>query len=194
MKHLPIIIAALAIAIAGYFAITRGGLVAYGALVLFAVVLAKCLLAAGKWDLRLSIGALVVTIAALGASIALVYTTWESGEVIELRINTDTGIHSVRTWIMDDDGVPTVIYDLDPFVLEQMTRHPEVSVTRRGTVRGYRAQAVTLGQADADLVERISRLMDVKYRDETWATDVFYIMLGREAGREVAIIRLLDLG
>lgn len=119
-----------------------------------------------------------------------VLSTWESGEVVELGIQTPSGTHTARVWVLESEGALVLLYDAEPEVAEALMRGNPINMERRGHVSLMRPVARRMDDLPEDEVNRVFQLMDEKYGYRNRATDVFYRFLGRERNRVVMIVQL----
>lgn len=189
------IIAAL---IAGVTAVTaligvadRGGVIAWGALLCALALLAKVWRKPARLDLALSAGLAAVAALAWVGTWYYVIATWESGEVVELAIDTGGGVHRARVWVLDFDTQPLVYYDAEPDVAMSLLAGTPLQYTRAGetTTRIPDATRVdTLSDTEAD---RIFAAMAAKYQNRMGAATLYYALLGRSRDRIAVVASLV---
>jgi len=166
----------------------RGGLLAWLGAGFAVIGLAKTLIRPATIDLKLALGASVLWALAWAAAAYYVISTWEQGEVVELDIDTAHGVHSARTWIVDDADGPVVIYDTHPDVVAALGQGNRVVLTRGEVVREV---APIIIPDDALELEHIYALFEDKYARLNIATERFYSWMGRRRGRVVTTVRLV---
>lgn len=150
----------------------------------------KFLIFPSRFDGLLSVGSMLVAIGLPFGTFESIRSAWESGEVVTLEIPTAEGPHTARVWVLDDAGVPTVIYDAKQAIAEVISAGKTLIVTRGGKSRAMTPVATAMDEMEESEVARIFDLMEVQYGELNRATELFYSMLGRERGRVVLIIRL----
>ncbi len=166
----------------------RGGLLAWTGTGLAVAGMAKTLIRPSAMDVKLVVAAVVLWALAWVGVAYYVFSTWEQGEVVTLDIDTERGVHSVRTWIVDDADGSVVIYDAHPDVVAALERGNRVVLTRDTTVVEY---TPVLIPDDAPALQGIYALFDEKYGELNVATERFYAWMGRRRGRIVASVRLV---
>ncbi len=190
---IALLIAGLTVAAALIVVVGRGGLIAWSALFFGAAALAKIWFKPAKIDLALSIGLATVAATAWAGTIYYVISTYESGEVVELLIDTPNGAHIARLWVLDMNGDEVVYYDAEPEVANALltgaplrfTRGDEVSIRTPITTR---AEALPAAEAS-----RVLETMATKYGDRMTAADVYYVLLGRYRDRIAVVVRLAEI-
>ncbi len=191
-RILAVLAAALIILAAIVLVIDRGGLIAWTAVVAGAGMLAKIGLKPSRFDVGLSVGLAVLLILTWLGSRHYVISTWESGEVVELAMDTSSGPHTARVWVLDIGDQPHVYYDAEPEVAASLLAGKPLRFTRSGEVSTRIPQATradALPQADA---QRVLEAMQTKYGDRVAAADVYYLMLGRSRDRVAVVARLVE--
>ncbi len=190
-RSLPALIIAALVAIAGIVLVAaRGGILAWAGLAAGLMLFLKIYLRPSPKDVALSIGIAVIWALTWGATIYYVLSTWESGEVVELAIDTPNGTHTARVWVLDTDTSPVVIYDAEPEIAAALMSGKPVKFTRHGAVSVRRPEAVPAEKMPQEDLSTIYKLMDEKYGRRNVATDVYYSMLGRLRDRELMIVRV----
>ena len=190
---LAITIAVTATLVAGVLVYDRSGVIAWLIVVLGALLLAKIWLKPSARDLGLAIGlSALFAISWFGVQ-QYVISTWESGEVVELEVDTERGKHSVRLWVMDIGAAPTVYYDAEPSAARSLLAGKPVRLTRAGesSLRTPIARQVeTLTEQETnDVLEA----MESKYGERNGAADVYYLMLGRSRDRVALVVELREM-
>ncbi len=183
-------IAALIAIVGAALAIDRGGVLAWLGVFLGPLLLIKIYARPSAQDLGLSIGVALVWSLAWGATIYYVISTWESGEVVELGIETPNGTHTARVWILDADKSTVLIYDAEPEIAKALMSGNPVSVRRNGVVSVKIPNATPIENVPEGEVNAIFGLMEQKYGRRNFATDVFYNVLGGRRDRTVMVVKL----
>lgn len=171
--------------------IYRGGLIAWIGLMASVGLLGKILFKPARVDLGLAAGLAIVLLLAWFGARYYVISTWESGEVVELAIDTGEGTHVARLWVLEVSEHPVVYYDAEPLVAQALLDGKPVQFTRAGDVSTRIPKAVladTLPEAEAN---RIFDAMLSKYGSRNDAADVYYGLLGRLRDRVAVIVELL---
>lgn len=171
-------IAVLTLVAALVVVVDRGGLLAWSALFLGAALFAKIWRKPSKRDLMLSIGLATFSILAWVGVLYYVISTYESGEVVELAIDTKNGTHTARLWVLEVGPDPVVYYDAEPQIAESLLAGKPLQFTRGGEVSIRKPEAKpidALSEADAS---QLLEAMENKYGNRTLAYEVYYLMLG----------------
>lgn len=183
--------AALLMALVGlYFVVERGGAVAWGALLVGVGCGLKSWFKPGARDLLLVGGWALVSVLTSFAAYAYVIGTWESGEVIEMTVDSPSGPHTARVWVMDIASMPTVYYEAPPQVAKALLTGAPVKFVRAGqsSMRTPRAtRADELAEEDAN---RVLGAMDTKYGELNSAAVVYYLLLGSPRDRVSLVVNL----
>ena len=166
----------------------RGGLLAWAGAGLAVAGKAKTLIRPGRADVKLALSVVVLWACAWAGMAYYVFSTWERGEVVTLDIDTPSGVHSARTWIVEDAAGQVVIYDAQPDVVAALESGSRVVLTRGETVAEY---TPVLIPEDAAELAAIYTLFEDKYADLNVATERFYTWMGRRRGRIAATVRLV---
>ncbi|MGE0624193.1 MAG: hypothetical protein AB7I04_05570 [Pseudomonadales bacterium] len=184
--------AGLTTLVAAILVIDRGGLIAWGALLIGASLLAKIGWKPAKTDLGLAIGLASVSVLSWIGTFYYVISTWESGEVVELAIDTDAGAHTARVWVLDVGDEPLIYYDAEPEVAQALLAGKPLKLTRNDqmTTRIPKATEVdALPEADAN---KVFEAMITKYGDRVGVADIYYAMLGRSSDRIAVVASLAE--
>lgn len=171
--------AASALALLAY----RGGLIAGAALLLSVALLAKSRYRPAQQDLPLSIGLAALAVLAWMGTHQYVISTWESGEVVELVIDTAAGPHVARLWVLDLEEDPVVYYDAPPEVAQALLSGTPVQLTRNGSISTRVPEAVRVDDVTDERGARILEAMTVKYGDRNDAATLYYLLLGSPGDR-----------
>ena len=191
-RKIAVFIAGLTIVVALILLVDRGGLIAWGALFSGVALLAKICLKPSKRDLVLSVGLVTVSVLAWVGTLSYVISTYESGEVVELAIDTSNGAHTARLWVMDIEAYPTVYYDAEPEVAKSLLAGTPLRFTRAGAVSTRIPQATQVDALPEDEANLILEAMGTKYGDRMTAADVNYLMLGRSRDRVAGVANLIE--
>lgn len=182
----------LVMAAALVLAVDRGGLIAWGTLVVAAGLLVKIWRQHTSLDLMLSVGLAVVPVLLWVATLNYVISTWESGEVVELAIPIEDGTHTVRLWVLDIGPHPLVYYDAEPKVAISLLAGKPLQFTRAGEVSTRIPKARRVETLTEDETNLILEAMATKYGDRNSAADLYYIMLGRAQDRISLIAEFIE--
>lgn len=171
--------------------IDRGGLIAWVALVLGALLAVKIWVRSSRHDPVLSIGlALAATMLWVGV-FYVVIATYESGEVVELTIETDTGSRSVSLWVMEQGTTELAYYDADPAAAASLLAGKPLQFTRGGET-SLRVPSTRLAESLTDVeASEVFELMRTKYGDRMRAADLYYLLLGVPRDRQALIVRFV---
>ena len=189
-RKLPALIAPAVTASAGLLVIDRGGMIAWGTLLVGAVLFTKIWLKPSAADLKLCLSLVAVSVLAWIGTLGYVISTWESAEVVELTIETRSGPHTARVWVLDMDDQPVIYYDATAAAAESLLAGAPLQLVRRGAV----SRRVPKARKAADLpvaeAEQIIAAMSMKYGRRVDAADIWYLMLGRSQDRVAVVARL----
>ena len=192
LRKITVLIAGITTAAALWLVIERGGLIAWTALVVGALLLAKIALRPSSLDLRISLGIAAVFLVAWFATRAYVIATWESGEVVELTVDTARGPHTARLWVLDIGTDTTIYYDAEPHVAAALLAGKPLRFSRAGQVSTRIPDAVPADAVAQDRANVILEAMAAKYGERNGAATIYFALLGRARDR-VAVIADLDL-
>lgn len=164
----------------------REGLLPWGSTLLSGVGLMLMMRLRGRWSLYCSLIIAIVIGTSWTASVYYVYSSWESGEVIDITVNEDV---TFRTLVVEKAGDEVVIYDCPP---EQraIVESSKVASIRRGAER-YQAEmrAVPVDFSSDELVE-VYGLYQQKYANQGDATDAYYLLIGPRRGSQLYVLYL----
>ena len=189
-RTVTLFVAGLTIVAAAYLVTIRGGVIAWGALLAGAALLLKSLLKPSGADLAIILTIAAVSVVAWIGVRQYVISTWESGEVVELTIDTPSGPHIARLWVLDVDSDPVVYYDAPPEAAESLLAGKPLQFTRAGEVSTRVPNATPadeLPEAEANL---ILEAMNTTYSDQSHAATVYYLMLGSLQDRIPVVVHL----
>ena len=180
-------------AIAAVLAADRGGLIAWSAVLLGAAALLKIWLRPSRNDLAFSFGVAALPVVAATGTFHYVISTWETGEVVELAIDTATGTHTARVWVLDIDSQPVIYYDAPTEAANSLLAGTPLRFTR-GTKTSSRIPAATRAEElPEDDANRIFEAMASKYAERVDAADIYYALLGRSGERIAVVATLTEL-
>ena len=184
-----IVIAALLAIAGGALIWQRGGVFAYVGAIVGVGLLVKTYARPSARDRLLSISALLVWLAAWAGTAFYVFSTWESGEVVDLVIDTSVGPHAARVWVVDAPDASVVVYDTAPAIADALMRGRSASLTRKGRTTRTLLDAKPAAAMRSEEVDAIFQLMNDKYGNRNRATEVFYQLLGGARDRRVMILK-----
>ncbi len=173
-------------------AIDRGGLIGWGVLFIGVGLLAKIWLKASRLDLGLSVGLAAISVLAWVGILYYVISTYESGEVVELAIDTSRGAHIARLWVLDVGGDPTVYYDAEPEVAKSLLAGKPLQFTRKGVVSTRTPEAIQIDALPDTEAKGLLEVMRAKYGDRMMAADAYYLVLGRPRDRVGLVVKLIE--
>jgi len=185
-------IAALTTAAALALVVDRGGLIAWCTLFTGLGLLAKIWLKPSRLDPGLSIGLTAVSVLTWVGTFYYVISTWETGEVVELVIDTGNGAHTARVWVLDFGTDPLIYYDADPEVALSLLAGKPLQFTRAGKVSTRIPDATQVDELPEADASRIFESMATKYGDRVDAADVYYLMLGHSRDRVAVVAKLIE--
>lgn len=169
----------------------RNGVLAWLGLLLGAGLLLKFWIRPSHWDLPLSLMISTVWTLAWAAIFYYVISTWESGEVVELTIETPSGGHTARTWIMEEPNVLMLYYDAPTQVAEALLSGAPVAVIRGNAPLSFKHYtAVRVEDMPEDEINQVLDLMSKKYGERNAAADLFYGFLGRSRDRVGVVVEI----
>lgn len=183
--------AALLVALFGLgWVLARGGLIAWSALLVGAGLALKSWRKPAAKDfvfvITYSVGAL-----AFGLAVHFyVIAQWESGEVVELLVETDRGVRSARLWVFDIESVPTVYYDAEPAVAQVLRSGRTVRLIRGNEETERVPQAVPLATLERTRANRLRAAMASKYGHLEHAATLRFGVLGRGRDRVALVVAL----
>ena len=191
-RRIAAFVAGITTAVALLLVIDRGGVLAWVTLSVGVALLAKIWFKPSAIDPGLSVGLAAVSALAWVGVFYYVISTWESGEVVELAIDTSEGVHTARVWVLDIGESPLVYYDAEPEVAESLLDGKPVQFTRAGTVSTRIPEATRVDALPEDEANRVFEAMVTKYGDRVDAADVYYLMLGRSRDRVAVVASLIQ--
>ncbi len=191
-RRTAIVLAVLTIVAALLLVVERGGLIAWAALLLGIALLVKIWRKPASRDLGLSLGLILFFVVAWVGSFYYVIATWESGEVVELVIDTSKGPHTARVWIMDMGTSPTIYYDAEPEVADALLAGKPLQLTRAGATSTRIPKATRFDELPEKEASRIFEAMETKYKGLNGGAIVYYVMLGGGRDRVVVVADLIE--
>lgn len=191
-RRTALFFAALTILAALILLVERGGLIAWAALLIGIALLVKIWRKPSARDLGLSLGLVIISAVAWVGSFYYVISTWESGEVVELVIDTSKGAHTARVWIMDIGASPTVYYDAEPEVAEALLAGNPLQLTRAGEVSTRIPKATRFDELPEKEANQIFEAMEAKYEGLNGGAIIYYVMLGGGRDRVVVVADLIE--
>lgn len=169
----------------------RGGILAWLGLLLGAGLLLKSWIRPSNWDLPLGLTASTLWTLAWAAIFYYVISTWETGEVVELTIETPSGGHTARTWIMEEPNAWILYYDAPTQAADALISGAPVAVMRGNAPLSFKHYtAVRVDDMPEDEINQLFGLMSKKYGERNAATDVFYGFLGRSRDKIGVVIEI----
>ena len=192
-QRVAVLVAGLTTAAALVLLVDRSGLIAWSTCLAGIALLAKIWFRPHKLDLGLSVALATVPVLAWVGTVYYVISTWESGEVVELTIDTSDGAHTARVWVLDIEPYPTVYYDAEPEVAKSLLSGRALQFTRAGEAGTRIPKATRANDLPEVEANRILEAMQAKYADRVGAADIWYLMLGRSRDR-VAVVAYLTEG
>ncbi len=191
-NRLALVVTGLAIAGALVVLIDRGGLIAWTVLILGIALLGKIWRIPSRQDLGLSIGLVLVSILTWAGTLYYVISTYESGEVVELDVDTASGLHTARLWVMEVEAVPVVYMDAEPEVAEALLAGNPLQFTRAGSTSARTPDATEVDALSEDDATQVFEAMEEKYGGRMTAADVYYVVLGRPRDRIALVVKLVE--
>lgn len=187
----------IALAVAGlvlvaglYLVFERSGLIAWAALLLGAGMMAKAGFKPAKGDVGLSLGLAIVLIVAWIGTFYYVISTYESGEVVELELDTIKGQHIARVWVFEVGSDLVVYYDAPPDAAEALLAGTPFQFTRDGETSSRLPHAKEVDGLPEEEANEILTAMTTKYGDRMTAADISYLVLGRDRDRVAVIVKI----
>lgn len=145
----------------------------------------------GPKDLALSIVLILATLTAWVGTLYYVISSYESGEVVELVVDTDTEPHVARVWIFEMAERPLVYYDAPPDIAAPLLAGSPVQLIRGEQSSTVIPQTRRADDLPVDEQNQVLGAMAAKYGDRMTAADIYYLLLGRPYDRVALVI---DLG
>ena len=186
-QRIALSIAGLMTISAVYLIASRGGLIAWIMLIAGTALLVKSWVRPAPIDPVLTAASAVTAALIWAATFYYVIATWESGEVVELTINTSDGAHSARVWILDIDGAEAIYYDADPGPATALLAGVPLQLHHGGSIHSRIPDAATVESLSEEQANKVLEAMVAKYGDRVDAAGVFYLLLGRPRDRQAVI-------
>lgn len=178
------VIASLLLAVGIFLIYERGGILTWLGLILGSTLLLKSWLWPARRDLPLCLALAASWLLAWPAIFYYVISTWETGEVVALTIETPQGDYRARTWILEETNVSILYYDASTAAANALFSNSPIEVLRGGQPLSFdRYEANRIDDMPPDKVERLFALMLDKYGERNAATDFYYGFLGRSRDR-----------
>lgn len=190
-RRIAFLIAGLTTVAALMLVVDRSGLIAWGTFLIGVALLAKIWLRPSGRDVGLSVGLAVIPVLGWIGTFYYVIATWESGEVVELTIDTGNGTHTARVWVLDVRGYPVVYYDAEREVANALLAGRPLQFTRAGEVSTRIPSATRIEALPEDEANLILEAMGAKYGERMAAADIYYLMLGRSRDRVAVVADLI---
>jgi len=173
----------------------RPGLIVYVAAMLGVLLLLKIWRRPARFlkiDIALAVGLITVTVVAWIGTWFYVLSVWESGEVVELAIDTTEGIHTARLWVMDIGANPVVFYDAEPAIAQALLSGQPLGFTRAGEQSSRIPRAAVAETLPEARRKEVLGAMAEQYGERNSAATVYYLLLGRLRYRVSLVIELLE--
>lgn len=136
------------------------------------------------------IGIVLAVVMAWTGSIYFVFSTWESGEVVEIQFDDNI---VVRTWVVEEGGQEVVIYDCPPEWTSQVAGSTSVTV-QRGSEQYLADLRVVDAGMGSDELNKVYALYEEKYTSQSRATEIYYLMIGPRRGSQLYALYLTRTG
>jgi len=175
-----------------FIILQRGGTLAWSGAVVALLLMVKAWIWSSSRDAQLTVFVLAFWGLSWVAIWQYVKSVWESGEVVEITVDTPSGPHAARVWVLDVDGEPTMYYDAPPVIAQQLLKGAAVTMTRNGTEVDGCANASRVSDLSQDVVAAFSLRMEEKYQARNNATGIFYTFLGGRRDRIPILLRLTE--
>ena len=118
-----------------------------------------------------------------GASFYYVFSTWESGDVVQISLDDRT---SFRTWVVEHEGQEVVIYDCPPQHLSAVQKSRRVTLKRHDQEYSAEFSAVPVTQDSKQLID-VYALYEAKYAAQSRATEAYYLLIGPRRGSQLFV-------
>ncbi len=179
---------------AAFLIAVRGGLIAW-----VAGIAALLLLAKQRWrptprDVRQALMLTILAPMAWLGTFFYVISTYESGEVVELAIDTQDGPRNVRLWVMEVAGEAGVYIDAEPQIAASLLAGKSVQVSRAGVSTTRIPRARMVDDMSTDEADAVLAAMGQKYGSRMTAADLYYVLLGRPRDRVALFVSLPEVG
>ncbi len=191
-RNIALLVAGLVALTALILVVNRGGLLAWTGLIAGAALFAKSWFKSSRVDLALSGSLAAILALAWVGTYSYVISTYESGEVVELTIDTRSGGHTVRLWALDMGADPVVYYDADPEVAEALLTGNPLQFRRGDEVSTRIPEATPVDELGETEASQVLEAMGSKYGERVGAADVYYVLLGNPRDRVALVARLVE--
>lgn len=189
---LSVLIASVVLVVGFGLLLSRGGLIAWCAVLIGLALLAKALLKPSDVDPGLAIGSATLLTLVWAGALFYVISTYESGEVVELAVDTEEGFHNARLWVLDVGVFPVVYFDAEPGVARSLLAGKPLQFTRAGQISTRIPEATEADELSKEQADDVYQAMSNKYGSRMRAADVYYAVLGRPRDRVALIVRLTE--
>lgn len=170
----------------------RGGLIAWVTFLISVALLAKIWLRPSRIDLGMSIGLVTVSALTWLGVWYYVISTWETGEVVELVIQSGEDTRTARVWVLDIGGDPVIYYDAEPEVALSLLAGNPVKLRRSGEISRRIPRATEVDALPEEESSLLFEAMLAKYGERVGAADIYYLMLGRSRDRVAVVATLAE--
>ena len=177
-----------------FLIIDRGGLIAWASLLTGSALLAKTLLKPSKRDLQMCIGLATLSALSWVRTFYYVISTYESGEVVELTLDTEYGVHTARLWVFEVEGEPNIYFDAEPHLAHSLLGGKPLQFTRGGDTSKRIPKARKIDELTESEGERLLAAMTSKYGDRMNAATLYYVLLGIPRDRIALVANLSQPG
>lgn len=185
-------VAGLITLVAVLLVIDRGGIIAWVGLFAGVGLLLKLWLRPSRSDFGASVGLAVIFALLWSAVLYYVISTWESGEVVELAIQTNAGGHTARVWVLDIESQPVIYYDAEPEVAKSLLAGKPLQLLRSGQVSTRIPKAIPIDALSEGESNLILAAMEEKYGNRNGAAVIWYALLGSSRDRVSLIAYLME--
>jgi len=187
-RTLALLIQGMMLLVASVLLVDRGGLIAWSIFIVTLGLLIKTWRKPGKTDVRLSLALAMFAGLAWAVTLNYVISTYESGEVVELTVDTVNGVHKARVWIFDGPVDEIAYYDAEPEVADALLSGQPLQFLRGGKVSTRLPKAALADNLSEDEAKRVFDAMSAKYGARMTAADLYYVLLGRPRDRVALIV------
>jgi len=189
-QKLALTLAGLTTVVALLLIVERGGAIAWATGFFGALLFIKCWRKPAPKDLWLGLTLASVAVLAWIGVFYYVISTYESGEVVELVVDTSDGDRAVRLWVLDVDGKELVYYDAVPEVAESLLAGKPLNFTR-GEIVSQRLPKARLAESLPETeANALLEVMSEKYGDRMAASTIYYVMLASPRDRVSLVVDL----
>lgn len=191
-RKMAILIAGLTAVTALVLLIDRGGLIAWAAAIVAVGLLAKMWQRPSPHDLGFALALALTTAVSWAGTFYYVISTYESGEFVELAIDTASGVHRARVWVLEIGPDPVIYYEADPEIAESLLAGGPVQFTRAGNVSTRVPHARTAADLSEAEAEQVLASMEAKYGNRITAATVYYLLLGSPRDRVAVVASMVE--